>query len=67
MTTERITRDVRDYYASAAKAVLALDPAEATASAACCAPDGDATWGEALYDAAERAELPSAAVLASLG
>ena len=67
MTTERITRDVRDYYASAAKAVLALDPAEAATSAACCAPDGDATWGEALYDAAERAELPSAAVLASLG
>jgi SAM-dependent methyltransferase len=66
MTTERITEDVRNYYADAARAVLERDPTSVDAGA-CCAPDGDATFGEILYEAADRAALPEAAVLASLG
>jgi arsenite methyltransferase len=33
----------------------------------CCGAEADAKWGEALYSANERGELPDAAVLASLG
>ena len=67
MTTQRITEDVRTHYAAAARTVLDLDPTAAPA-AGCCAPGGDAAgFGELLYDADQRAELPSAAVLASLG
>ncbi len=66
MTTESITDDVRARYADAARAVLDRDPTIA-GQAACCAPDGDAVFGEILYDADERASLPEAAVLASLG
>jgi SAM-dependent methyltransferase len=61
---ERITEDVRSYYADAARAVLERG---AASGEACCAPDGDAAWGETLYDAEQRAGLPEAAVLASLG
>lgn len=60
---------VRKHYASAAVAV-----STATAeSGACCAPataltdDDPDTFGGQLYDADQRAELPDAAVLASLG
>jgi arsenite methyltransferase len=66
MTTEQITDDVRARYAEAARAVLDRDPTQA-GQAACCAPDGDAVFGEILYDADQRASLPEAAVLASLG
>ncbi len=66
MTTEQITDDVRTRYADAARAVLDRDPAHA-GQPACCAPDGDAVFGEILYDADQRASLPEAAVLASLG
>jgi arsenite methyltransferase len=61
---EQVTEDVRRYYADAARAVLGR---EAASGEACCAPDGDAAWGETLYDAEQRASLPEAAVLASLG
>ena len=72
MTTEQvladdlatITEDVRAKYAAAARTVLAGESAE---SAGCCSPSGEATFGELLYDAADRASLPDAAVLASLG
>jgi arsenite methyltransferase len=66
MTTEQITDDVRRYYGDAARTVLDRDPASA-GTAACCAPDGDSAYGGILYDAAQRAALPEAAVLASLG
>jgi SAM-dependent methyltransferase len=58
--------EVRAHYADAARAVLdrAPDAADATA---CCGPNGDAVFGEALYDELDRAGLPDAAVLASLG
>jgi arsenite methyltransferase len=67
MTTEQITEDVRSRYADAARAVLDLDPSRSEAISACCAPDGDPVFGEILYDAEQRAGLPDAAVLASLG
>jgi arsenite methyltransferase len=66
MTTEQITEDVRARYAEAARAVLDRDPSGGT-SAGCCAPDGDPVFGEILYDADQRSQLPEAAVLASLG
>lgn len=72
MTTETttdflatVTDEVRARYAEAARSVLERDPASAMSG--CCAPDGDATFGELLYGAADRASLPDAAVLASLG
>ena len=55
MTTETIHEQVREHYAEAAR----------RASEGCCGVDDAA--GPALYSALERAELPEAAVLASLG
>jgi arsenite methyltransferase len=67
MTTEQITDDVRSRYAEAARAVLTDDPAGSEAAGSCCGSDGTAVFGEVLYDAEQRAALPEAAVLASLG
>jgi arsenite methyltransferase len=65
-TDEAIVDDVRAHYADAARAVLdrPADPADATA---CCGPSGDQVFGEMLYSELDRAALPDAAVLASLG
>ena len=60
-----LTEEVRDKYARAALAVSERAPAPA--DAACCGPNGNAVFGEILYDAADRASLPERAVLASLG
>jgi arsenite methyltransferase len=57
MTTETIHEEVRIHYANAAL--------QATAGG-CCAGEPEAIGG-ALYSALEQAELPEAAVLASLG
>ncbi|CAN5643773.1 methyltransferase domain-containing protein [soil metagenome] len=62
---DAVTDEVRSRYAHAARSVLEREPA--TTGSACCAPDGDATFGGLLYDATDRAALPDAAVLASLG
>ena len=76
-----IQRQVRDRYAGAALAAgdATAAPPKAVHAAGCCGDDagcgcGDAccggtsaTIGLQLYDVAERAELPDAAVLASLG
>jgi SAM-dependent methyltransferase len=78
-----VTRDqVRERYAAAAINVLgsrtsggccgpaqATDTGTADASAGCCGPaaEADESLGSTLYSAAERAELPDAAVEASLG
>jgi SAM-dependent methyltransferase len=83
MTTQaapiRLSRpgdDVRDAvrarYAEVAVAVSgkASSPeasARAEALADCCGPDGSLAWGPLLYAADDRAALPDAAVLASLG
>ena len=63
--TEAITDEVRAKYAQAARAVFERAPAQSAAS--CCGPSGEVAWGEGLYGAADRAALPEAAVLASLG
>jgi SAM-dependent methyltransferase len=58
MTTETIHEAVRSRYAEAAT--------QASSGVGCCADEQDAI-GPELYSALERAELPDAAVLASLG
>ncbi len=63
---DRIHDEVRARYADAAKAVERRR-ADSAAQASCCGAEGTPVFGEILYDALERAELPEAAVLASLG
>jgi arsenite methyltransferase len=69
---EAITDEVRARYADAALAVLGRGDTSPDASAGCCSPSvmtdpSDPAWGQLLYDATDRAALPDAAVLASLG
>ena len=64
-TTDPITDEVRAKYARAARAVF--DGGSAETSESCCSPTGEIAFGEGLYGAADRAALPEAAVLASLG
>ncbi len=68
MTVEqdRIVEEVRARYAEAALAVTARAPQSAEALRSCCDEDAGA-FGAQLYDATDRAALPEAAVLASLG
>jgi SAM-dependent methyltransferase len=63
---DRIHDDVRARYADAARAAT-TQRRDSDAQASCCGPDGTAAFGELLYAADERAMLPDAAVLASLG
>ena len=73
--TEQIHQTVREHYAAAARQVLdAPTPDTACGSGCGCgettAPldaDGTGRWGPERYAALELAELPDAAVLASLG
>ena len=66
-TPDGITDAVRARYGDAAQAVLDRREQRSDAAASCCGPTGEAVFGEILYDEAERASLPDAAVLASLG
>jgi arsenite methyltransferase len=69
MTTgaEELRDQVRRRYAEAALAVTDAGVSAGCGSGSCC-PDGAGDgFGEALYAADERGELPDAAVLASLG
>ena len=66
-TTHPIVDEVRARYADAARAVLERDPRPSDAAASCCGPTGEAAFGELLYSDLDRASLPDAAVLASLG
>jgi len=63
---DRIHDEVRARYAEAAVAAGA-GRSDSEAAASCCDTHGNATFGQILYDADERAQLPDAAVLASLG
>jgi arsenite methyltransferase len=63
---DQIHEQVRARYAEAALAAGARRT-DSDAKASCCGADGSAVFGEILYDASDRAELPEAAVLASLG
>src|SRR5207248_11277333 len=70
-TANELREEVRRRYAESAKAVTG--ESEGCGSGSCCADDsgasavGSATFGEVLYEAEQRRELPDAAVLASLG
>jgi arsenite methyltransferase len=64
--TAGIHETVRERYAEAAKAAATLSR-ESVAQAGCCNADGEIVFGDALYSANERGELPQAAVVASLG
>ncbi len=68
-TADELREEVRRRYAESARAVT-----DGTGSASCgggsCCTDGEADgarFGDALYDAEQRGELPEAAALASLG
>ena len=63
---DTIHDDVRARYAEAARAATNRR-SDSAAQAACCAPDGTAVFGDILYADDDRASLPEAAVLASLG
>jgi SAM-dependent methyltransferase len=63
---------VRSRYAEAARAASAATTAEDAARTSealsdCCGPSGSVSFGSLLYADADRASLPDAAVLASLG
>jgi len=63
---ESIHDEVRARYAEAALAASARR-SDSDAQALCCGPDGSAVFGDILYADADRADLPDAAILASLG
>jgi arsenite methyltransferase len=64
-TGDELRDEVRRKYAEAAQAVTS---GGACGGGSCCDGDTDASkFGEALYDAEQRGELPGAAALASLG
>jgi arsenite methyltransferase len=59
-TSDALREQVRERYAQAARAVT-------SGGSGCCGDSGSADFGEALYSADQRGELPDAAALASLG
>ena len=67
-TADALREEVRRRYAESARAVL--EDAGGCGSGACCSDEqavAEAKFGELLYDAEQRGDLPDAAVLASLG
>ena len=64
---EALREEVRARYAEAALAVTAAGAGSCGSGSCCANPDEDALWGEALYDADQRAALPGTAATASLG
>jgi SAM-dependent methyltransferase len=72
-TTDELREEVRRRYAESARAVTDGSADCGCGSGACCSDDSSASavgsekFGEILYDAEERGELPEAATLASLG
>jgi arsenite methyltransferase len=66
MSRGDVRRQVRRRYARAAREV-ARGGDGACGGGSCCGEPADAVFGPALYEEAQRGELPEAAVLASLG
>jgi arsenite methyltransferase len=69
-TADELREEVRRRYAESARVVTQGNGADCGCGSGSCCADGesDATmFGEALYDAEQRGELPEAATLASLG
>ena len=65
--SDPIVDEVRVRYAAAAQAVLDRPPESSTAASGCCGASNSPGFGEILYGERDRASLPDAAVLASLG
>jgi len=68
-TADELREEVRRRYAESALAVTEASGGCGCGSGSCCADGGSdgAKFGEALYEAEQRGELPPAAALASLG
>lgn len=68
-TADELREEVRRRYAESARTVTEGSGNCGCGSGSCCAGDEaeSASFGEALYDADQRGELPEAAALASLG
>jgi SAM-dependent methyltransferase len=71
-TTDELREEVRRRYAESARAVIDGSAGCGCGSGGCCDDSeanaaGSTKFGEALYDADQRGELPEAAALASLG
>ena len=69
-TSDELREEVRRRYAESARAVSESSHDCGCGSGACCTPEqpeAEVKFGELLYDAEQRGELPDEAVLASLG
>jgi SAM-dependent methyltransferase len=69
-TADELREEVRRRYAESARAVTESPGGCGCGSGGCCTDEqaaAEARFGELLYDADQRGELPDAAVLASLG
>jgi len=68
-TADELREEVRRRYAESARAVNEGSISGSCGDGSCCVDDDSdaAQFGEALYDAEQRGELPQAATLASLG
>jgi arsenite methyltransferase len=69
-TTDNVRNEVRERYAEAARAVSDGSGSGCGCGSGGCCADGESDtgkFGQALYDAEQRAALPEAATLASLG
>jgi SAM-dependent methyltransferase len=68
-TADELREAVRRHYAESARAVTEASGGCGCGSGACCTGEESdvAKFGDALYDAEQRGDLPEAAVLASLG
>ena len=68
-TSDQLREEVRRRYAESARSIVNGPMAGGCGSGSCCADgESDASkFGQALYDAEQRGELPEAATLASLG
>ena len=63
-SAEELREEVRRRYAESA---LAVNLGSSCCDSSCCGGENAGAFGEALYDADQRGELPDAAALASLG
>jgi arsenite methyltransferase len=66
-TANELREDVRRRYAESARTVTEGTGGCGCGGGSCCDGEAGAGFGEALYDAQQRGELPDAAALASLG
>src|SRR5215212_6785521 len=69
-TADELREEVRRHYAESARRVVEGNSEGCGCGSGSCCAEGEsdgASFGEALYDAEQRGELPEAAALASLG